>query len=150
MITQWTTMSQDTKRADPQTHTSVQGKSWQFSATRHPASRQFQVITNKGASDPLAKQSSPLKLELPQVAFNNGVGKSLHQFAHPRENYYCILMPFWLAWCLHEVMQWRRRFIAVVCQVALCVSTVRLTTCRNEHNHAMEFAFAKDPSRNHI
>ena len=35
------------------------------------------------------------------------------------------------------------QFIAVVFQDASCVSTVRLTACRNERNHAMEVAFAK-------
>ena len=140
MIKHWTTMSQDTKRADPQTHTSVQHKPWQFSATQHPASCKFE-LSNKGISDPLAKQTSPLKLELPQVAFNNGVGKSLHQFACPRENITTTFMPFCLAWCLHEVRHGRRRFIAVVCRVASCVSTVRLITCRNEHNHVVKIAF---------
>ena len=135
-------MSQDTKRADPQTHTSVQHKPKQFSGAQHPASCKFE-LSNKGISDPLAKQPSPLKLELTQVAFKNGVGKLLRQFAHPRENQHCSLDAIWLAWCLHEVRQWRREFIAVVFRVASCISAVRLTTCRNEHRHAMEVAFAK-------
>ena len=56
------------------------------------------------------------------------------------------LMPLCLAWCLHEVRHGRRGFIAVVCRVASCVSTVRLTTCRKEPNHFEESCLLKDPS----
>ena len=40
-------MSQDTKWADPQTHTSVQHKPWQFSAAQHPASCKFKLYEQR-------------------------------------------------------------------------------------------------------
>ena len=56
-------MSQDTKRADPQELTSVQHKLRQFGAALHPAFC-ILVFHEQSVSDPLVKQSSPLKFRV--------------------------------------------------------------------------------------
>ena len=73
---------------------------------------------------------------------NNGVGKCLHQFPCPREESHCNLdATLFLAWCLHEARHRRRRFITAAYRVASFFSTVRLITCRKEHDHVVKVAF---------
>ena len=75
-------MSQDTKWADPQTHTSVQhsgfslGGSVQHS-TLLPAISSY---TNKGISGPLMKRMSPLKLNLSTSGRLQERRRKTHQF----------------------------------------------------------------------
>ena len=88
-------MSQDTKRADPQTHTSVQHKPWQFSATQHPASCKFELYEQRYFG-PTCETTLPPEVEITSGRLKNGVGEYLCQFAYPMGKITNIaaLMPF--------------------------------------------------------
>ena len=143
VIKHWTTMSLGIRRAVPHQFTSVQHKLWQFGATLPPAFCMF-VFYEQKCVEPTCERILPPEVQscLRSPVINNGVGKCLHQIACPREESHCNLdATLFLAWCLHEVRLRRCRFTAAVYRVASCVSTVRLTTCRNEHNHVVKVAF---------
>ena len=112
VIKHWTTMSQNSKRADPQQFTGVQYKLWQFGATLPPAFCIFMLREQK-CFGPTCDRILPPEVQscLRSPVINNGVGKCLHQFPYPREESHCNLdATLFLAWWLHEVRLGRRRF----------------------------------------
>ena len=156
VIMHWTTNVPRHKAGRPSNVYQCSTRSWQLNATRHPASRNFQVKWTKACRARLhnkshnlyAKQISPRKLEFPQVTSSKGVEQCLHWFCMFEGRLHIgTLMPLNLAWCSHEVRHGRRRFIAAVCRVASFFSTVRFTTCRKEPNYFGESCLLKDPSK---
>ena len=82
MIKQRITMSQDTKRANPQTRTNNQRNNFCLDSPVQNSTLFLAIssYTNKGISGPLIERMPPLKLNFVlQVAFKKGVGNH-HQF----------------------------------------------------------------------
>ena len=138
-------MSQDTKWADPQAHTNNQRNNFCLDSSVQNSTLFLanSSYTNKGISGPLIERmptwSWILYFRSPSRKASETIINLISEAKSPT------LQPWYhlLAWCVHEVRQWRRQFIAAIFRVASCISTVQLTTCRNELRHAMEVAFEK-------